>query len=125
MEPFRRYTLTLHVRPDKESCNMKHINSSESTYGSTKFYFLEGCKLETADSCRLLTCDYASPSTCFDLCSSAPVGAPANISSYNVTMDSAGLKWSPIPEEDVQGFLLGHIIYYTENRGTRIEESKN
>lgn len=44
LEPYRRYTLTLNVRPDKDTCNMKSVNNSESTYGSTQFYFMEGCK---------------------------------------------------------------------------------
>lgn len=44
MEPYRRYSLTLHVRPNKDTCNLKHVNNSESTYGTTQFYFLEGCK---------------------------------------------------------------------------------
>lgn len=121
MEPYRRYTLTVHVRPDRDSCNMKRVNNSESTYGSTQFYFMEGCK-----SPRLCSIVIIINNNLFDLCSSAPVGAPANVSSYNVTLDSAALQWSSIPEEDARGFLLGYVIYYTEyQNGTRTEESKN
>lgn len=62
----------------------------------------------------------------FDLCPSAPVGAPTNVNSSNVTLDSAVLQWSSIPDEDARGFLLGYVIYYTEyQNGTRTEKSKN
>lgn len=44
LEPYSRYSITLHTRPNKVTCNMKRINNSESTYGSTQFYFIEGCK---------------------------------------------------------------------------------
>ncbi|KAM6975868.1 leukemia inhibitory factor receptor [Tautogolabrus adspersus] len=86
LEPYKRYSVTLHTRPNKDTCNMKHINNSESTYGTTQFYFMEG----------------------------TPVSAPTNVSSFNVTLHSAVLQWSPIPEEDIRGFLLGYIIHYTE-----------
>ncbi|XP_072227845.1 interleukin-31 receptor subunit alpha [Leuresthes tenuis] len=86
LEPYVRYSLTLHTRPDKETCNMKHINNSESTYGTTQFYFIEG----------------------------PPVSAPSNFSNHNATGNSVVLQWSSIPEEDIRGFLLGYIIYYTE-----------
>ncbi|XP_055369125.1 oncostatin-M-specific receptor subunit beta isoform X2 [Betta splendens] len=46
--------------------------------------------------------------------SAAPVRAPANISSYNMTAESAVLEWSSIAEEDTRGFLLGYTIHYTE-----------
>ncbi|XP_034565717.1 interleukin-31 receptor subunit alpha [Notolabrus celidotus] len=97
LEPYKRYSITLHTRPNKDTCNMKHINNSESTYGSTLFYFMEG----------------------------SPISAPTNISSYNITLNSAVLQWSPIPEEDIRGFLLGYIIHFTENRypGTSIERN--
>ncbi|PWA26669.1 hypothetical protein CCH79_00001150 [Gambusia affinis] len=87
LEPYTRYRVTLHLRPNKNTCNMKHINNSESTYGSTEFYHTEG----------------------------SPVSAPANVSFHNVTLNSATLQWSHIPEEDLRGFLLGYIIYYTEH----------
>ncbi|XP_035524312.1 interleukin-31 receptor subunit alpha [Morone saxatilis] len=92
LEPYKRYSITLHTRPNKDTCNMKHINNSESTYGSTQFYFIEG----------------------------SPISAPTNISSHNVTLNSVVLQWSSIPEEDTRGFLLGYIIHYTEyhNWGT-------
>ncbi|XP_032394813.1 protein sidekick-2 isoform X2 [Etheostoma spectabile] len=86
LEPYKRYNITLHTRPNKATCNMRHVNNSESTYGSTQFYFIEG----------------------------SPVSAPTNISSYTVTLNSVLLQWSSIPEEDIRGFLLGYIIYYTE-----------
>ncbi|GAA6219225.1 interleukin-31 receptor subunit alpha-like [Lates japonicus] len=95
LEPYKRYSITLHTRPNKETCNMKYINNSESTYGTTQFYFIEG----------------------------SPISAPINISSYNVTLSSAVLQWSSIPEEDVRGFLLGYIIYYTEYKGTSTERN--
>eukprot|EP00066_Takifugu_rubripes_P028291 XP_011617557.1 PREDICTED: interleukin-31 receptor subunit alpha-like [Takifugu rubripes] len=87
LEPYRRYTLTLHMRPNKDTCNLKRVNNSESTYGTTQFYFLEG----------------------------SPVGAP-NVSSYNTTPDSAVLQWSSIPEEEARGFLLGYVIFYSMYR---------
>ncbi|XP_072309597.1 oncostatin-M-specific receptor subunit beta [Eucyclogobius newberryi] len=86
LEPYRRYVLSLHTRVNKETCNLEHINGSESTFGSVPFYFMEG----------------------------SPISAPANMSYYNVTSSSLGLQWSPIPEEDLQGFLLGYYVYYKE-----------
>ncbi|XP_059213570.1 LOW QUALITY PROTEIN: interleukin-31 receptor subunit alpha [Centropristis striata] len=96
LQPYERYSLTLHTRPQKPPCNMKHVNNSESTYGRTQFYFIEG----------------------------SPVSAP-NISSDNVTLNSVVLQWSSIPEEDIRGFLLGYVIYYTEyhHRGTTTERN--
>lgn len=44
LEPYKRYSITLHTRPNKGTCNLKHINNSESTYGSTQFYVTEGCE---------------------------------------------------------------------------------
>lgn len=54
----------------------------------------------------------------------APVRAPANISSYNVTLNSVVLEWLPIMEEDIKGFLLGYTIHYMEYhpRGTEISK---
>ncbi|TNN61250.1 Leukemia inhibitory factor receptor [Liparis tanakae] len=86
LEPYTRYDITLHTRPDTDTCNMKRVNDSESTYGRTQFYSAEG----------------------------SPVGAPTNISSDDVTLNSAALQWSSIPEDEVRGFLLGYIIYYKE-----------
>ncbi|XP_030291005.1 leukemia inhibitory factor receptor [Sparus aurata] len=96
LEPYARYSITLHTRPNKDTCNMKHINNSESTYGSTQFYFIEG----------------------------SPVSAPS-ISNHNVTLNSVLLRWTSIPEEDIQGFLQGYIIHYTEfqNWGARTERN--
>ncbi|XP_023194627.1 interleukin-31 receptor subunit alpha-like [Xiphophorus maculatus] len=87
LEPYTRYRVTLHLRPYKNTCNMKHVNDSESTDGTTEFYLTEG----------------------------SPVSAPANVSFHNVTLNSAVLQWSHIPEENLRGFLLGYIIYYTEH----------
>ncbi|MEQ2246589.1 hypothetical protein ILYODFUR_001081 [Ilyodon furcidens] len=99
LEPFKRYSVTLHLRTNKNTCNMKYINNSESTYGTTEFYYIEG----------------------------SPVSSPANISFHNVTVNSAVLQWSNIQEEDLRGFLLGYIIHYTEYhyRETSTEHSKN
>ncbi|KAJ0057486.1 hypothetical protein NL108_009214 [Boleophthalmus pectinirostris] len=96
LEPYKRYSLSLHTRPNRETCNLKHINSSESTFGSKYFYYMEG----------------------------SPISAPTNISCYNVTSSSVVLQWSQIPEEDLRGFLLGYNIYYKEynNRNTRTAE---
>ncbi|XP_069556861.1 uncharacterized protein, partial [Brachyistius frenatus] len=97
LEPYKRYSITLHTRPNKEPCNLERINASESTYGSTQFYFVEG----------------------------SPVGAPATVSSSNATLKSVALRWSPIPEEDVRGFLRGYVIHYSEYRhgGTPAENN--
>lgn len=56
----------------------------------------------------------------------APVGAPANISSHNVTLNSAEVRWSPIPEEQVRGFLRGYVLHlvYSDQRGVKTETSK-
>lgn len=48
LEPFKRYSLTLHTRPDKDTCDMKHVNNSENTYGTAQFYFIEGCESSAA-----------------------------------------------------------------------------
>ncbi|KAM9307003.1 interleukin-31 receptor subunit alpha isoform 2-T2 [Pholidichthys leucotaenia] len=97
LEPYSRYSLTLHTRPDKDTCNMKRVNNSESTYGTTQFYFTEG----------------------------SPRSAPRNISSYNVTQNSVVLQWLSIPEEEIRGFLQGYIISYAEyhNNGTSAEKN--
>uniref|UniRef100_A0A8C6UXQ5 Fibronectin type-III domain-containing protein n=1 Tax=Neogobius melanostomus TaxID=47308 RepID=A0A8C6UXQ5_9GOBI len=95
LEPYKRYTLFLHIRPNKDTCNLKSINSSEHTYGRMHFYFEEG----------------------------TPMSAPRNISYYNVTATSSVLQWSPIPEEDLRGFLLGYKIDYKEyNSGSHTAE---
>ncbi|XP_017283011.1 interleukin-31 receptor subunit alpha [Kryptolebias marmoratus] len=92
LEPYKRYSMTLHTRPYKDTCNIKRINDSESTYGTTLFYFRQG----------------------------SPVSAPTNISFSNETLDSVVMQWSCVPEEDLRGFLLGYIIHYIEyhNLGT-------
>lgn len=55
----------------------------------------------------------------------APVSAPTNISCYNATLNSLVLQWSSIPEEDIRGFLLGYVIYYSEYHHRGIERSKH
>ncbi|XP_074547054.1 interleukin-31 receptor subunit alpha [Halichoeres trimaculatus] len=97
LEPYKRYTITLHTRPNKVTCNMEHINNSESTYGSTQFYFLEG----------------------------SPISAPRNITTLNVTLHSVVLQWAPIPEEDVRGFLLGYVIHFSENHQSETSTERN
>ncbi|XP_061589151.1 uncharacterized protein LOC133454437 [Cololabis saira] len=87
LEPYHRYSITLHTRTNKDTCNMKHINNSEHTYGSTQFYYIEG----------------------------RPISAPTNISYHNMTTNSVVLQWLSIPQEDIRGFLLGYIIHYTEH----------
>lgn len=95
LEPYKRYSLSLHTRPNKNTCNMKQISNGETTYGSTHFYCMEG----------------------------SPISAPTNLSYHNVTSSSVVLQWSPIPEEDLRGFLLGYIIHCKEyNRGAHTEE---
>ncbi|XP_026210273.1 interleukin-31 receptor subunit alpha isoform X2 [Anabas testudineus] len=91
LEPYERYTVTLHTRPYKSTCGLKRVNDSESTYGSTQFYFIEG----------------------------TPLSAP-NISG-NVTLNSVMLQWLPIPEEDIRGFLLGYTIHYMESLSSGTE----
>lgn len=44
LEPYERYTIILHTRPNKETCNLKRVNDSERTYGSTQVYFMQGSK---------------------------------------------------------------------------------
>ncbi|RVE66078.1 hypothetical protein OJAV_G00122890 [Oryzias javanicus] len=95
LEPYKRYSIVLHTRPDKDTCNMKKINNSESTYGRAYVYLLEG----------------------------SPVGAPANISCHSGTPNSAVVRWSPIPEEQVRGFLRGYVLHlvHSNQRGVRTE----
>ncbi|XP_029372082.1 leukemia inhibitory factor receptor-like [Echeneis naucrates] len=97
LEPYKRYSITLHTRPEKQTCNIKHINNSESTYGTGQFYSMEG----------------------------SPISAPTNISSFNKMLNGAMLQWSPIPEDDLRGFLMGYIIYYMEYKqmGTSAESN--
>nr|XP_023652571.1 leukemia inhibitory factor receptor-like isoform X1 [Paramormyrops kingsleyae]XP_023652580.1 leukemia inhibitory factor receptor-like isoform X1 [Paramormyrops kingsleyae]XP_023652586.1 leukemia inhibitory factor receptor-like isoform X1 [Paramormyrops kingsleyae] len=88
LQPYKKYFFLLNARPDKNTCNLKHVNNSEATYGRTQQYALEG----------------------------TPVSAPANITSLNATSSSLVVQWSPIAEEDLRGFLLGYRIYYSENK---------
>ncbi|XP_030209123.1 protein sidekick-1 isoform X2 [Gadus morhua] len=86
LEPYQMYDITLHIRPYNNTCNIKRINNSESTYGSLQAYFREG----------------------------TPVSAPTNISRSNVTLTSMVLTWRPVPVEDLQGHLLGYTLHYKE-----------
>lgn len=128
---------------------MKHINNSESTYGRTQFYFIEGCKSQAfyLSYWKHLNFDDVSRGKVhllgtmnvwhFSLDQSgeltshlpnapkAPVSAPTNISCYNATLNSLVLQWSSIPEEDIRGFLLGYVIYYSEYHHRGIERSKH
>jgi len=58
----------------------------------------------------------------------APVSAPTNITSVNVTETSAVLRWTPVPPEAARGFLLGYTLHYQEygqaNASKKSEKSK-
>uniref|UniRef100_A0A9J7Y2U0 Fibronectin type-III domain-containing protein n=1 Tax=Cyprinus carpio carpio TaxID=630221 RepID=A0A9J7Y2U0_CYPCA len=86
-QPYTRYYFFLHVRPYKDTCNMKNVNDSETTYGLAQTYFTEG----------------------------SPISAPGNVSILNITQHSSVITWSPVSEEDLRGFLLGYYIYLTED----------
>ncbi|KAI5615666.1 interleukin-6 receptor subunit beta-like isoform X1 [Silurus asotus] len=45
----------------------------------------------------------------------APLVAPGNVNSSNITQSSFVITWSPVPEEDLRGFLQGYIIHYTQD----------
>lgn len=116
LEPFTRYSLTLHTRPDKDTCDMKSVNHSESTYGTTRFYLAEGSE---SAGVKLLFFSWDELAQCrrpvgHILLFKAPLSGPENITFANVTLDSAGLQWTAIPEEDLRGFLLGYTIRYAE-----------
>ncbi|XP_056314403.1 uncharacterized protein LOC130229558 [Danio aesculapii] len=83
-QPYTRYYFFLHTRPDQDTCNMKVVNNSETTYGRTQAYLTEG----------------------------SPIRAPGNVSILNITQHSAVITWSPVSEEDLCGFLKGYYIYY-------------
>lgn len=59
LERYKRYTITLHTRPNKETCNLKRVNGSESTYGSTQFYFIEGSKSKAFPTSNMSVFDCA------------------------------------------------------------------
>ncbi|XP_042606633.1 interleukin-6 receptor subunit beta-like isoform X2 [Cyprinus carpio] len=86
-QPYTRYYFFLHIRPYKDTCNMKNVNDSETTYGLAQTYFTEG----------------------------SPISAPGNVSILNITQHSSVITWSPVSEEDLRGFLLGYYIYLTED----------
>ncbi|KAA0716514.1 Contactin-1 Neural cell recognition molecule F11 [Triplophysa tibetana] len=86
-QPYKRYNFILHTRPYKDTCNMKNVNDSERTYGTSQAYLTEG----------------------------SPITSPGNVSILNITKSTSLVTWSPVSEEDLRGFLLGYIIYYTED----------
>ncbi|XP_053473779.1 leukemia inhibitory factor receptor isoform X2 [Ictalurus furcatus] len=90
-QPYKRYHFFLHVRHEKETCNLKNVNNSDQTYGRTQVYLAEG----------------------------TPLAAPGNVSSSNITQSSFVTTWSPVPEEDVRGFLQGYIIRYTQDNSKK------
>ncbi|XP_052398958.1 leukemia inhibitory factor receptor isoform X2 [Carassius gibelio] len=84
-QPYTRYIFFLHTRPYTDTCNMKNLNNSETTYGTAQAYFTEG----------------------------SPISAPGNVSIFNITQHSSVITWCPVSEEDLRGFLLGYYIYLT------------
>ncbi|KAF4072925.1 hypothetical protein AMELA_G00253070 [Ameiurus melas] len=90
-QPYKRYHFFLHVRHEKETCNLKNVNNSDQTYGRTQVYLTEG----------------------------TPLAAPGNVSSSNVTQSSFVTTWSPVPEEDMRGFLQGYVIHYTQDNSKK------
>ncbi|KAG7476963.1 hypothetical protein MATL_G00088340 [Megalops atlanticus] len=88
LQPYKRYVFLLHMRPDKDTCNLKYINNSESTYGRAEAYVTEG----------------------------TPISAPVDITSSGVTSSSFVIKWSPVPDEHARGFLRGYMIHYGDTR---------
>ncbi|XP_056602242.1 interleukin-31 receptor subunit alpha isoform X2 [Triplophysa dalaica] len=86
-QPYTRYNFILHTRQYNDTCNMKNVNDSELTYGTSQAYLTEG----------------------------SPISAPGNVSILNITQHTSVITWSPVSEEDLRGFLLGYIIYYTED----------
>nr|XP_015192434.1 PREDICTED: interleukin-31 receptor subunit alpha-like isoform X1 [Lepisosteus oculatus] len=85
-EPFKRYQFILHIRPYKDTCNLRHVNNSETTYAMAEAYISEG----------------------------RPVSAP-NGTYHNVTKHSALIEWTTVPDEDLRGFLQGYVIHYGVN----------
>ncbi|KAB5522351.1 hypothetical protein PHYPO_G00158550 [Pangasianodon hypophthalmus] len=86
-KPYKRYHFFLHARHEKDTCNLKNVNNSDQTYGRTLVYLTEG----------------------------TPLTAPGNVTSFNITQNSCVITWSPVPEEDLRGFLQGYIIRYTQD----------
>ncbi|XP_077442360.1 interleukin-31 receptor subunit alpha isoform X2 [Vanacampus margaritifer] len=88
LRAFVSYDVWLHVRDERETCDLKQVNNSEATYATARFYFLEG----------------------------TPDSAPPNFSVVSATSSSLELRWSAILPENRRGFLLGYLIYYADNR---------
>ncbi|XP_077062407.1 interleukin-6 receptor subunit beta [Siphateles boraxobius] len=86
-QPYTRYYFSLHTRPYLDTCDLKNVNNSEITYATAQAYFSEA----------------------------SPISAPGNLSILNTTQYSTVITWSPVPEEDLRGFLLGYYIYYTDD----------
>ncbi|TSL28205.1 Leukemia inhibitory factor receptor [Bagarius yarrelli] len=89
-QPYKRYHFFLHARHEKDTCNLKTVNNSDQTLGWSQVYLTEG----------------------------TPITAPGNVSGYSVTQNSFVITWSPVPEEDLRGFLQGYIIQYTQDNST-------
>ncbi|XP_043095278.1 interleukin-31 receptor subunit alpha [Puntigrus tetrazona] len=99
-QPHTRYYFVLYTRPYLDTCNVKNVNNSETTYGTAEAYFTEG----------------------------SPVAAPGYVSILNITQHSSVITWFPVSEEDLRGFLLGYYIYLTwENNETTftVDSSSN
>ncbi|KAI1905308.1 hypothetical protein AGOR_G00014760 [Albula goreensis] len=87
LEPYKRYVFLLNARPDKDTCDLKRINNSESTIGRAEAYAKQG----------------------------TPTSAPGNITCPEVSSTSLVIAWSAVPEAETRGFLQGYIIYQKEN----------
>ncbi|XP_006012047.2 interleukin-6 receptor subunit beta isoform X1 [Latimeria chalumnae] len=85
-EPMKRYRLILHTQKENPCDTVKNLNNSESTYGMTDVYTVEG----------------------------VPRSAPANVTIHNITAHSAVVTWNEIPEDDCQGFLQNYIVHCSE-----------
>ncbi|XP_057675242.1 oncostatin-M-specific receptor subunit beta isoform X2 [Corythoichthys intestinalis] len=87
LQKYTSYDVQLLVRDQIPPCNLKKVNNSlEFTRARTRFYFQEG----------------------------SPASSPTNITVVSNTSSSLTLHWSPIPQVDRRGFLLGYVIYYAE-----------
>ncbi|KAG9353633.1 hypothetical protein JZ751_011754, partial [Albula glossodonta] len=93
LEPYKRYVFLLNARPDKDTCDLKRINNSESTIGRAEAYAKQGSESELA----------------------APTSAPGNVTCPEVSSTSLVIAWSAVPEAETRGFLQGYIIYQKEN----------
>ncbi len=46
-----------------------------------------------------------------------PSMAPPNVTARNSSSTSVLLEWELIPEDDQNGIILGHMVYYTGRDG--------